>query len=253
MEQHEQQNNHGPIASIRPDYITKDYLELILLDISDFEGKNVVSIWWWFWMLEMDLAKNWTNVQIVDPIYNNKKSIILKKIKEQIIGLREIENKRSHTITLSTQQNIVECLSNIQGQRVHLNDFHDNYKYNKLPMTLTLNPSSWEDIKWIESDSQDYIFINNVLFHCPEKINNFLSEADKILKPWGTIFIIDYKDDLKDLQKYFINNGTHKTINDNSRRYWAFCWSIKKWEYKQVETFLKEIKIGKQNNNKYVI
>ncbi len=57
---------------------------------------------------------------------------------------------------------------------------------------------------------------------------------------------------INNLQEYFKSNKTYKTIKD-SRRYWAFCWSIKKWEYKQVETFLKEIKIGKQNNNKYVI
>lgn len=249
MEQHEQPNNHGPIIYIRPDYTTKDYLELIWLDISDFEGKNVVSIWWWFWMLEMYLATNWTNVQIVDPIYKNKEEI-QNKLEEHLRTFKYIAEIRKQYIE-QTKQKLTKCLSDTQEQIEHLIKFYNKYINNDLPHTLKLNSSSWEDIKWIESNSQDYIFINNVLFHCPEKINNFLSEADKILKPWGTIFIIDYKDYLEDIQKYFKDNKTYNAIDKNSRRFWAFCWSIKKWEYKQVETFLENIQNNK--SKKYTI
>jgi hypothetical protein len=56
---------------------------------------------------------------------------------------------------------------------------------------------------------------------------------------------------INNLQEYFKSNKTYKTIKD-SRRYWAFCWSIKKWEYKQVETFLKKIQSDKPKN-KHII
>lgn len=70
------------IKNISPNLSTQDYLELMWLTFSDFEWKNVTSIWWWFWILEMDLAETWnTIVEMIDPIYWDK-DIVSEKRKD---------------------------------------------------------------------------------------------------------------------------------------------------------------------------
>lgn len=67
------------IKNISPNLSTQDYLELMWLTFSDFEWKNVASIWWWFWILEMDLAETWnTIVETIDPIYWDKDIVRIK-------------------------------------------------------------------------------------------------------------------------------------------------------------------------------
>jgi hypothetical protein len=98
--------------------------------------------------------------------------------------------------------------------------------HSTIPITLKINESFWEDIKWIEKWSKDFVFINHLLCHFKGKISAFLDQSDQILKEWGTIFIVDYWNELFELQEYFKRNGTYKSV------WWTFCWSLKKWEYK---------------------
>ena len=80
------------IAPIRPDYISNDYLQLMWLNISDFDWKKVTSIWGWFWILEIELAKTWkTIVEIVDPIFRDKTQIdkIIQDTYDKFYGIEK--------------------------------------------------------------------------------------------------------------------------------------------------------------------
>ena len=246
--------------NISPNLDSDDYLKLMNLNFSDFEWKKVASIWWWFWILEMDLATRWTEVEIIDPIYSNEK-LIQKKWQETydwvyqsyINSLRHknsfLENwiddmkKRIWQLLKDGKNNSYE-LSKIEeelAEKLQLKERKDKLLKNKLLIkqnmerwkekksnNLKLNPSSWENIKGIESNSKDFVFINHILNYLPDKISTFLKQADKILKDWWTIFIVDYTDEVPNLQKFFKKHWTYNIL------WWTFCGSLKKWEFKNL-------------------
>lgn len=239
------------IGSINPNLTTQDFLNLMWMDISDFKWKKVASIWGWFWILEMDLAKTWkTNVEIVDPLFSDPsetKKVVkdtykrFSKLQQESMASYEyfnswIKNDLFNDLNNSTpEKEIFEKRDHI---RVNLWFWHSAFWLDdenfKLPNTLKLNPSYWENIQWIEPNSQDFIFINHLLYSFPYKLNKFLSQADKILKPWWTIFIVDYNNSLPQLQEYFKKNWTYKSEKD-WWEYWTFCGKLKKGEWKDIE------------------
>ena len=66
------------VKSVNPNWITDNFLDFMDLNAEKLKGKNITSIGWWFWIFEMDMAKNWANVTIVDPMFANKQWIDVK-------------------------------------------------------------------------------------------------------------------------------------------------------------------------------
>ena len=243
---------------ISPNLASDDYLQLMHLDFSDFEWKKVASIWWWFGILEMDLAKRWTDVEIIDPIYSStelrqkkldetydwvKKSYMeatwhrtgvlekwIENLKKEIALLLEDENPNIEKL-YEKQQELEEKESQkkrkdklLHNKLLLMKNLED--RHHEKPNNLILNPSNWEDIHGIDESSKDYVLINHLLHYFPDKINIFLQQADKILKDWWNIFIVEYIDELPELQEFFMKNWTYNVI------WWTFCGSLKKWEFK---------------------
>ena len=265
------------IKSISPNLITQDYLNLMWLNISDLEWKSIASIGWWFWILEMDLAKKWNNVEVIDPIYwdpilrqrkrnetydrlkwayerKHEKNDFLEKTVEDIkYKIQKIQQELLHIFDndhLNTQeqyniydelkikkQKLQEQLTSTKETQKRRERLFNNKVYliqnledrsKELPQNITLNPSYWENIQNIETDSKDIIFINHILHCFPNKLKQFLEQADKILKDDWKIYIVDYYDYIENLQNYFKINWSYKLD------WWTFCWSLKKWEYKEI-------------------
>lgn len=258
IDQPETHEDFPKVKCISPNLASDDFLELMQLDFSDFEWKKVASIWWWFGILEMDLANLWIDVEIIDPIHSN----------EELRGGKRQETYdwicTSYTKALKHKDGILEgWIAELKKdievildyeRRINLQDLHDKQQeleekeelkkrkdkllHNKLllkqnlekrnnnekPNKLTLNPSSGENIEGIEPNSKDFVFINHILNYFPDKIDIFLGQANKILKDWWTIFIVDYADWLLELQKFFREIWTYNVL------WWTFCGSIKKWE-----------------------
>lgn len=272
------QPEFADIKSISPNLITSDYLNLMWLDFSDFEWKKVASIWWWFWILEIDLAKKWNvNVEVIDPIYwsselrerkrkethewlkqsyerrHEKNNILqesLERLEKELIKIRAQLSQVFDNDRLNTQQcyelydnlsikeqELQEKLEETQKLKERRDQLFSNKpiliqwleeRNSKIPGNIKLNPSYWENIEGIETGSKDIIFINHILHCFPNKLKQFLEQADKILSENGKIYIVDYYDYLENLQNYFKTNWTYKID------WWTICWSLKKWEYKEI-------------------
>lgn len=210
-------------AFYSPRLSPKDFLELSEMDFNDFNNKKIVDIWWWAWCLALFIKNNSKpeSIEIVDPIFQE---FSFDKIVEDTI------NKLQWFIT-SDEKNYKE---------------DDPYKDKKLQQTqnrkqnkevlekyqqwiyswVKINWSYWDNIKEIESDSQDVVFINHLLHKLDEQeVINILKEANRILKEDWKIIIIEYPNEniVKSFDK--INLITKRnddavciTLNKNKRK-----------------------------------
>lgn len=254
------------VKSISPNWITDNFLDFMDLNAEKLKGKNITSIGWWFWIFEMDMAKNWANVTIVDPMFANKQWIDVK-LKENMDWMKEksrwknegkFEKMKLEIIDVlaesKDEKEIAEAQENLQRynerqaeieeylrRRKILMEHLKNWKENQIKYWLILNSSSWEDIKWVDKNSQDVVLIAHTLSHIYNKsdwdIVNFLSEASKILKSDWKFYIIDYIRDVPDVEKVLEETNLKKYYKVNK---WSFvCCFDKEWLDKFLEDEMK--------------
>ena len=244
------------VKSISPNWITENFLDFMELKLEDCKGKNITSIGWGFWIFEMDMAKNWANVTIVDPVFADKQWIDLK-LKENMDWMKEksrwknegkFEKMKSEIIDVlaesKDEKEIAEAQENLQRynerqaeieeylrRRKILMEHLKNWKENQVKYWLILNSSSWDDIKWVDVNSQDIVLIAHTLSHIYNKsdcdIVNFLSEASKILKSDWKFYIIDYIRDIPEVEKILEKTKLKNYYKVNK---WSFvCCFDKEW------------------------
>lgn len=254
------------VKSISPNWITENFLDFMNLKLEDCKWKNISSIGWWFWIFEMDMARNWANVTIVDPMFANKQWIDVK-LKENMDWMKEksrwknegkFEKMKSEIMDVlaesKDEKEVAEAQENLQRynerqaeieeylrRRKILMEHLKNWKENQIKYWLILNSSSWDDIKWVDRNSQDVVLIAHTLSHIYNKsdwdIVNFLSEASKILKSDWKFYIIDYIRDIPDVEKVLEKTKLKNYYKVNK---WSFvCCFDKEW----LDGFLdKELK-----------
>ena len=244
------------VKSISPNWITDNFLDFMNLKLEDCKWKNITSIGWGFWIFEMDMAKNWANVTIVDPVFADKQWIDLK-LKENMDWMKEksrwknegkFEKMKSEIIDVlaesKDEKEIAEAQENLQRynerqaeieeylrRRKILMEHLKNWKENQIKYWLLLNSSSWDDIKWVDVNSQDIVLIAHTLSHIYNKsdcdIVNFLSEASKILKSDWKFYIIDYIRDIPEVEKILEKTKLKNYYKVNK---WSFvCCFDKEW------------------------
>ena len=254
------------VKSLNPNRITENFLDFMSLNVEELKGKNITSIGWWFWIFEMDMAKNWASVTVVDPMFMNKQWIDAK-LKENINWMKwksrwKLENKfkemKAEIVKIllesedekelleaqerlkrydERQVEIEECLRRRKILMEHLK----TRKENQSKYWLILNPSSWDAIKWIDNGSQDIVLIAHTLSHIYNKsdcdIVKFLSDASKILKSDWKFYIIDYIRDIPEVEKILEKTELKNYYRVNK---WSFaCCFDKEW----LDGFLdKELK-----------
>ena len=254
------------VKSISPNWITDNFLDFMDLNAEKLKGKNITSIGWWFWIFEMDMAKNWANVTIVDPMFANKQWIDVK-LKENMDWMKEksrwknegkFEKMKSEIIDVlaesKDEKEIAEAQENLQRynerqaeieeylrRRKILMEHLKNWKENQIKYWLILNSSSWDDIKWVDNGSQDIVLIAHTLSHIYNKsdwdIVNFLSEASKILKSDWKFYIIDYIRDIPEVEKILEKTKLKNYYKVNK---WSFvCCFDKEWLDKFLENEMR--------------
>lgn len=254
------------VKSISPNWITENFLDFMNLRLEDCKGKNITSIGWWFWIFEMDMAKEWAKVIAVDPMFSNQKWIDAK-LQENVDWMQEksrwknegkFEKMKAEIIDVlaesKDEKEIAEAQENLQRynerqaeieeylrRRKILMNHLKNWKENQKKYGLILNPSSWDKIEWIDKNSQDFVVIAHTLSHIYNKsdwdIIEFLSEASKILKSEWKLYVIDYLWDIPDLEKILKNTKLKEYYKENR---WSFtCCFDKKWLSKFLENELK--------------
>ena len=104
-----------------------------------------------------------------------------------------------------------------------------------------MNPSSWDNVQWIDANSQDMVVIAHILWHIYNRsslnIKDFLDQWYKVLKSGWKLWIIDYVWDIENLEKILEKTGTKKYYRVNS---WSFvCCFDRKWLSEFLENELK--------------
>lgn len=250
------------VKSISPNRITDNFLDFMNLSLEDLKGEKITSIGWWFWIFEMDAAKVWANVIIVDPMFADMEWIDSKlqenidwmkwktkwKMKAKFWELeKELIKNLSETSSEKEKQKIRDELQWYNEREKEIEEYlcrrkllweHlENRKENQIKYWLILNSSSWDDIKWIDKNSQDVVLIAHTLSHIYNKshwdIVKFLSEASKILKSEWKLYVIDYVWDISDVEQVFEKTDFKKYYKVNK---WSFvCCFDKKWLSKFLE------------------
>jgi len=254
------------VKSICPNWGTSNFLDFMELDLEDCKWKNIASIGWWFWIFEMDMAKEWAKVIIVDPMFANQEWIDAKlkenidwmrgksrwklggklwKIKEKLMeilskGKNEKEKAEAKERLDWYNERQVEAEEYIRRRKIMLSHL-ENWKENQEKYWLIINPSSWDNIKWIDKNSQDIVVIAHTLSHIYNKsdwdIVEFLKEALKLLKSEWKLYVIDYLWDIPDLEKILEKTKLKEYYKENK---WSFaCCFDKKWLSKFLENELK--------------
>jgi len=249
------------VKNLSPNWVSKNFLDFMDLKLEDCKGKNITSIGWWFGIFEMDAAKAWANVIVVDPLFSDD-SWIDWKIQENVDWLNDKMGKNHHTIVNEFRNNILKALSECEddNERLELEDRLsrcgerelelDEYasrreellkhlkEWKKNQHLLVLNHSSGDNIHWIDIGSQDMVVIWHTLSHIHNKsdwsIKKFLEEWLKILKDDGKLWIIDYIWDNQEFENILINTNNKEYYKENK---WSFvCCFDKKW----LNMFLEE-------------
>ena len=254
------------VKSISPNWVTDNFLDFMNLKLEDCKWKNITSIGWWFWIFEMDMAKEWAKVIEVDPMFANQEWIDAK-LQENVDWMEEksrwknegkFEKMKAEIIDIlaesKDEKEIAEAQENLQRYNERQSEIEEyirrrkilmnhlkNRKENQKKYWLILNSSSWDDIKWIDKNSQDIVVIAHTLSHIYNKsdwdIIDFLSEASKILKSEWKLYVIDYLWDIPDLEKILKNTKLKEYYKENK---WSFaCCFNKKWLSKFLENELK--------------
>ena len=251
------------VKSICPNWVTDNFLDFMDLNLEDLKGKNITSIGWWFGIFEMYAVQNGAKVTIVDPMFMDENYVNLKlqenidwikdKIKRQKRGILEwVRNDVEKTLKESNDENEkLECKEKLkwydwlQSEKDVYSDRHKqllnhlrNWKENQKKYWLILNPSSWDNIQWVDTNSQDMVVIGHILWHIYNKsswnIRDFLEQWYKILKSDWKLWIIDYVWDIKNLEKILEKTELKKYYKANK---WSFvCCFDKKW----LNKFLQE-------------
>lgn len=254
--------------NVSPNRVTENFLDFMDMNIEDCKWRKITSIGWWFWIFEVDIAKIWADVTLVDPVYKDKSQISLKldenkkrltrKKRDKVQAVMN-ERKKELEIALANKQwnvkeneetlNFInECIENFDEYQCrrerlvnNLNEWCENVeKYN-----IKLNPSSWENIVWVEPSNQDIVMINHTLNHIitstesREKIvKSILLEWYRLLNEKWILWIIDYSWDLKSFENMLLES--EDKMKDSKFIKWSFSTSFSKdWLNKFIQHYFK--------------
>lgn len=250
------------VKNICPNWVTNNFLEFMDLKLEDLKGKNITSVGWWFWIFEMDAAKQGAKVTIVDPMFMDENYADSKlqgnidwmedKIRRQGKGILEwiksnvarALNESNDEKDRSRHEEKLNWYNDLQVEKDKYSDRHKELlnhlksrKENQKKYWLILNGSSWDKIEWIGIDSQDMVIIAHTLSHIYNNtscdIVEFLLESLKLLKPGWKLYIVDYVGDMGGVENVLEKTDCKKYYKVNK---WSFvCCFDKKGLSKFIE------------------
>ena len=188
-------------------------LGVLWLDTKYFEWKKVLDIWWWFGWMPFILEKYVNHYIVCDPCLaaEIKNASIERALVSQefIIAFnqwalnertKELEKLELNKMMWSPEYKETIKLVNFSSEFLEKKKSVLNYinmwnEFNqKQHENIILNDSRWEDIQWIENNSQDIVLICHILDKDYVNYNWILAEASRILTPDWEILVVEDKD-----------------------------------------------------------
>lgn len=188
--------NHVKIPQKSPTNSTQSLLKFLWFEFDqdlicdDFLWKNILDIWWGFsWVATLLNNCAW-KIIVVDPIFSDKdiNSILQENIdsQQEIISLRREYYHKDKTNR--------KVLSDIAEASLVLDEIKwwEQYSVENFP-NVERNSSFWENMIWIENDSQDFIFLNYVISKDSVSPIDLINEIKRVKKQNWVLIICDYK------------------------------------------------------------
>ena len=159
----------------------------------DFSGKSVIDIGGGFGWIAPLLSDSVWEITVVDPVFREADIDILYeddiwKVERQFQMFSEPPSPDLTPEILRLRE------KNLQEKKRLYNEllWWRNYESNGEHAHIKRNPSYGENLIWIESDSQDFAFVNYVITKETVNPKVFLQEAARVLKKWGKLILRDY-------------------------------------------------------------
>lgn len=197
----------------------EDILNFLGLDLQYFKWKKILDLWWWFGWMPFVLENYVDSYVICDPCFEQAlKNIALNKtisiqenwinnVKKELEGINnQLNNLQSRQTAARYKSNDLleksNDLRNIYCKNIYIVkqkvldyiNMRKNFDQNQHPKII-INPSKWEDIKWVEDYSQDVVLICHILDKIYINYLWILAEASRILKSDWEILIVEDADD----------------------------------------------------------
>lgn len=191
----------------------ENILKILWLNSEYFEWKQILDLWWWFGWMPFLLEEYIDQYVVCDPCFeetvkdialNNTLSIQENFIKESKKKIEVINNQLNNLQSRQTaakyryndlfeQSNDLQNMYVTKQKVLNYINMRSNFDQTKHPK-IVINPSKWEDINWIENNSQDIVLICHIL---DKKYLNYfwiLAEASRILKINWEILVVEDRD-----------------------------------------------------------
>lgn len=156
-----------------------------------FVWKNILDIWWGFGWVAKNLYKSANEIIVVDPVFMEKDlpTLLQKNLQSQKVvqWLREqylLKNpEKKHILNDISENTLVyhEC------------SWWLEYSVQRFPNVIR-NSSYWENLIWIQDNSQDVVFLNYVLSKDIVDSLKVIDEVKRVLKKDWIIIFSDYED-----------------------------------------------------------
>lgn len=160
----------------------EDILDVLWLNKEYFIWKKVLDLWWWFGWMPFLLEEYVDQYVVCDPCFVD---VIRKSTFDRALNTQEV--------VISFNQKPSPFL----GKKQKVLDYINMWKTfdEKEHTKIIINSSKWEDIKWIENNSQDIVLICHILDKGYVNYLWIMAEASRILKSDWDILIVEDADD----------------------------------------------------------
>ncbi len=166
----------------------------------DFQWRTVLDIGWGFgWVAPMLCTSKCKKIIVVDPIFSEadiethyQRDIELAKNR---MNSRhdDSNNPPSAEVIRMRKENAIEA-QKVFDELIWWKDYDPDGEHYRIKR----NPSFWENIEWVPGDSQDYVFVKNVLFKDTVNPKKFIQEIHRVLRNGGCLILSDIFPDEKE-------------------------------------------------------
>lgn len=125
-------------------------LDVLWLDKEYFIWKKILDLWWGYGWMPFILENFVEKYIVCDPCFE-------KVIKNNTLNRAVMTQE----VLISFNQNPSSFLEKKQKVLDYIN-MRKNFDQNQHP-NIIINPSKWEDIQWVEDNSQDLVLICHIL------------------------------------------------------------------------------------------
>lgn len=198
---------------VAPQTPPENILKVLWLNFEYFRWKKILDLWWWFGGMAFLLETYVDKYIVCDPCFEKtvKDAALNKSISTQKTLItdskREFEEINNQLKKLQPRQTAAKYKSNdlleqsnylrniyvIKQKILDYINMRNCFDQDKHPKII-INPSKWEDIRWVENNSQDIVLICHILDKNYLNYNWVLADASRILKDDWEILIVEDKD-----------------------------------------------------------